>query len=336
MKKLITLVTLFSAFTLNARTITNTQKIATLESGILRHFAFGSCNDQKRKQPLWDYINTDSPDLWVWGGDNIYADTSDPAELQRMYDKQNAVASYQELKQSTPIIGIWDDHDYGHDNATYTNTMKYQSQQLFLDFLEVESKSIKRLRDGAYSSYDFGEGNKKAKFIMLDNRFFHSAPKADLLGSEQWSWLEDQLKYSDAKIHFIMAGLSIISPRIPKTEEWADHPVAQKRLFNLLKKYKTKGVVFLSGDKHFSSIWKKHGFLEFMSSGMTHTVPTRVLRAYIARRYPLTFFGLTYGDVKIHWNKKPLQIQFEIRTTSEKPVFTRKFELINNEWEAVK
>ncbi len=332
--ELIALIAIFTSINVHSSTKSNSQMISEIDS--INTFAFGSCNDQSKNQPLWPYILKEKPQLWIWGGDNIYADTSKIEELIRKYNIQENHPGYKALKEKTPIIGIWDDHDYGHDNATYTNHFKYQSQQLFLDFLKVEDKTPRRVREGIYNSHTFGSGQKQAKFLMLDNRFFHSAPGANLLGKDQWIWLENELKHSKAKVHFIVAGLSVLSPKIPKTEEWADHPNAMKKLLGLIKKYKTKGVVFLSGDKHFASIFQRHGHLEFMSSGMTHTVPTRVLRAYLSRKYPLTFYGKTYGLVKIHWDQKPLKISMQIQTTSSAPVFTRKFKLVQNKWFATK
>ena len=39
--------------------------------------AFGSCNHQNKEQSLWDDIVSEDPNLWIWLGDNIYADTND-------------------------------------------------------------------------------------------------------------------------------------------------------------------------------------------------------------------------------------------------------------------
>ena len=147
----------------------NTEMISNIET--LNTFAFGSCNDQSRVQPLWPYIVKQKPQLWIWGGDNIYADTSRIEELISKYQIQENNPGYKVLKKKTPIIGIWDDHDYGHDNATYKNHLKYQSQQLFLDFLNVESKTPRRMREGIYTSHSFGSRDKELKFLMLDNRF---------------------------------------------------------------------------------------------------------------------------------------------------------------------
>ena len=35
---------------------------------------FGSCNNGNKSQPLWPVIEKRKADLWIWGGDTIYAD----------------------------------------------------------------------------------------------------------------------------------------------------------------------------------------------------------------------------------------------------------------------
>jgi hypothetical protein len=35
--------------------------------------AFGSCNDQDRKNNLWPIIESRNPAAFIWGGDSIYA-----------------------------------------------------------------------------------------------------------------------------------------------------------------------------------------------------------------------------------------------------------------------
>lgn len=315
----------------------NIDKINNIKE--LKTFVFGSCNSQSKVQPLWSSMLEQSPDLFMWGGDNIYADTSDPKILLEKYVLQNSNPDYQSLKEKTAIIGTWDDHDYGQNDATYDNPIKYISQQLFLDFLDEPNKSIRRYQQGVYTSYTFGPREKEVKMILLDNRFHLKKPEDgnDILGKEQWTWLENILKYSRSKIHFIATGLSILSPRIPYTEEWADYPGAQTRLFKLLKKYKVKGVVFLTGDKHYATIFQRHGHLEFMSSGLTHTVSSRVLRTYVSRFYPIAFFGLNYGLVKIAWIHNTPKLHFEIKSTNNHTPFIREFILdSNNQWKKYK
>lgn len=66
--------------------------------------AFGSCNKPELKNHLWDDILRAKPDVWVWGGDNVYADTEDMDALAAFYSAQNAIPDYAILKAKVPVI----------------------------------------------------------------------------------------------------------------------------------------------------------------------------------------------------------------------------------------
>ncbi|NBO42755.1 MAG: alkaline phosphatase family protein, partial [Betaproteobacteria bacterium] len=44
---------------------------------------FGSCIDQNKAQPIWQAILAARPDLFIFGGDNVYA-SSQPWQLQNL------------------------------------------------------------------------------------------------------------------------------------------------------------------------------------------------------------------------------------------------------------
>lgn len=44
--------------------------------------AFGSCNNQELENNLWPAVLKQNPNVWVWGGDNIYSDTYDMEKWQ--------------------------------------------------------------------------------------------------------------------------------------------------------------------------------------------------------------------------------------------------------------
>ena len=77
----------------------------------LQTIAFGSCNRVDKDQEMWAAISQNHPDLWIWLGDNIYADTDDMQAMKSMYLQQKYNPEYQTFIRQTPVIGIWDDHD---------------------------------------------------------------------------------------------------------------------------------------------------------------------------------------------------------------------------------
>ena len=317
-------------FTLQSFAQSNQEKLESISS--LKRIAFGSCSNDEDPQPLWKDITAQQPDLWIWGGDNIYADWGKSEAVEAAYKRQNAVPDYMALKDQTPIIGTWDDHDYAFNNAGGNVSFKKISQKLHLDFMDVPLNSPRRQQEGIYTSYNFGPAGQRVKILILDNRYFKNLEAdAPLLGEKQWEWLENELKNSTAQLHFFVAGLSVFSPTIPYTEEWWHYPGEVNRLQKLLSDYKIQAPVFLTGDKHFASIFKYWGQLEFMSSGMTHTAPRKTWW-YLARKYPLVYFGLSYGVIDIDWEESIPKLTMRIRD-GRKDIFTRKVIWKNNTWE---
>ena len=47
--------------------------------------AFGSCNKLDKPQNMWDAVVANNPNLWIWLGDIIYADTEDMKALAADY-----------------------------------------------------------------------------------------------------------------------------------------------------------------------------------------------------------------------------------------------------------
>ncbi|HXH73483.1 MAG TPA: alkaline phosphatase D family protein [Bacteriovoracaceae bacterium] len=302
----------------------------------IKRIAFGSCNDQNDAQPLWKDVVEQKPDLWIWGGDAVYGDWKTTKALEEAFKLQNSKVDYQNLKSSVPMIGTWDDHDYAFDNADGTLTTKEASKKLYLDFVGEPANSPRRTREGIYTSYDFKSGGKTVKVILLDNRYFKNLdPAAPLLGKAQWEWLEEELKNSTASLHFFVTGLSIFSPLIRYTEEWGHYPKELNRLRALMTKYNPKGRVFLTGDKHFSSMFMRGGELEFMSSGMTHTVPRKVWW-YLARKYATTFFGLAYGQIDIEWEGENPVIHMAMRGVAGRDLHPNTYRWNKTKWEWLK
>ncbi|HWL95120.1 MAG TPA: hypothetical protein VNT79_16490 [Phycisphaerae bacterium] len=93
-------------------------------------FAFGSCSHQEKfceAQPVWTAVAAEKPDCFLFIGDNMYL-PSDPADYPKTreavrdlfcdaYDRERCVAEKQALLRSTLSFAIWDDHDYGPNNA---------------------------------------------------------------------------------------------------------------------------------------------------------------------------------------------------------------------------
>lgn len=303
----------------------NSEKVANLKT--VNRFVFGSCNNQNKPQPLWNEMLKQKPDLFLWGGDVVYADKV-KANLALALQKQNQNKDWLNFKSKIPYIGVWDDHDFGINDGDGNYPGKKESQRLFLDFLEEPQNSPRRSQEGVYISYTYD----KVKFILLDNRYFFKLDSnAEMLGEKQWKWLENELQNSKAKVTFVMTGLSVLSPKHPGGEGWPFYPSERDRLLRLLDQQKNTGVILLTGDMHFASIFRRHNHLEFLSSGLTHRTP-RIAWWYLGLRYETSFFGLNYGQVDINWDHDVPVVTMMIRNRAGDEIHKRTFRLNGNEW----
>lgn len=253
--------------------------------------AFGSCNKSDVENLLWDDIADANPDIWIWGGDNVYADTDDMAEFKKEYHAQNDVRGYKKLKRSVPIIGTWDDHDYGLNDGGEAFEAKKGSQQQFLDFMGVAKDSPRRFQEGVYITHDFNLPFGLIKVIVLDTRYFRTSLTPDtetakrtkpndygqgtVLGKAQWAWLEDTLKSSKANFNVIVSSIQFLSNE-HGFECWGNFPHEVDKLKKLIADSRAQGVLILSGDRHISEFSKTsiealdYPIIDFTSSGLTH------------------------------------------------------------------
>ncbi len=304
----------------------------------LTRIAFGSCSIQDSTSQMWGEITTQRPQLWIWLGDMIYADTHDMRVMRTKYDKQKSDPGYQLLIQSCPIIGTWDDHDYGQNDGGKYYSKKNESKEEMMRFLNVSADDPVRKHPGVYSSHTYGTGNQKVKVILLDTRAFRdttqasstkgkkydSNPTGDLLGEEQWSWFEQQIKNSDAALHIIGSSIQFIS-NDHGYEKWGNFPKSRQRMLDLLVKYKIKQPLIISGDRHIAEISKMevpglpYPLYDFTSSGLTHTWSFKDALEKNQYRIGKMVVQKNFGMILIDWSGGAPKITFEIRGKNPGP-----------------
>jgi alkaline phosphatase D len=296
------------------------------QNGNLDRFAFGSCNRQDAPQPLWKPILADLPDLWIWMGDNIYGDSPVMDTLRAKYSRQNAVVDYQALKASTPIIGVWDDHDYGINDGGKNYAQKKASRDLMFDFLNVPKDAPERKRQGGYSAHTYGEGEHQVKVILLDGRYFRDTlmrvdrvyqinSTGQILGEDQWEWLKNELKASTARVNFIVSGIQFL-PTEHAYEKWANFPQEREKLLDLIASSGVQNPILMSGDRHIAEIMKlvdsrfPEGIYEVTASGLTHTW-SAIAEEKNSFRISELIAKLNYGLASFDWNLN--QVTLEIK-----------------------
>lgn len=240
--------------------------------------AFGSCNKHDQPQPLWEAILENDPGLWVWTGDIVYGDTKDMHLLRKKYDAQRMNEGYQQLLKQCQAIGTWDDHDYGTNNGGKEYIAKSESKFELLRFLNIPYDHPSRKRDGVYQTYLYAFPDNKVRIVLFDTRYFRDqpGPDADILGDDQWQWLDSLLQRRDADVYLFVSSIQFV-PEDHPYEKWGNFPKAKQRMLDLLVRHQIPHPVMLSGDRHLAEISKMEvagleaPLYDITASGMTHS-----------------------------------------------------------------
>ena len=309
------------------------------ENVVLERILFGSCVLQSRPQPIFETAVALQPDLFVFLGDNIYADTRNPEVMRRKYAALAASPQFQRLRQACALEATWDDHDYGENDAGAEYPMKERSRELFLEFWNEPQDSLRRRHDGIFASRLYGPPGRRVQLILLDTRSFRSplrrgnpAPTDDLgpyvpyeqtvppettptlLGEEQWRWLERQLRET-AELRIIASSIQVINDQ-SGWECWGNFPSERRRLFVLLETAGADGVVFISGDRHFAelSMLEPPGLYplyDLTSSALNIPHPSGRTGTN-SHRLGSTYVRPNLGVLELDW-EDPRRLTFQIR-----------------------
>lgn len=318
----------------------------------LTRIAYGSCAKSDKKQPIWDAILESKPDLFIFLGDNIYADTRDPKVMAKKYAQLAAQPGFKKLKKSVPICAIWDDHDYGENDAGADYPMKEESKRQFLEFWGESAASPRRARDGIYAAYMFGPAGQRVQLILPDLRWNrtplasidmggkdyeawakerHATGKsipgpyarqpeddATMIGESQWTWLEEQLA-APADVRIFGSSLQVIAD-FAGWEGWVNYARDHQRLFQAIREKKAHNLICISGDTHYGEVSKletntPYPIWDFTSSGLTEVWPVTPPNA---RRVGDVYRAQNFGLLSIDWNARR-SITAEVRGVDGKP-----------------
>lgn len=239
-------------------------------------FLTGSCayfNEPKFDRPgkpyggdssIFETMAETHSDFHIWLGDNWYTrevDYSSTWGLNYRASHDRATPILQKFMASMPQYAIWDDHDFGPNDAGSSYLLKEASREIFNNYwLNPTSGEDKK---GNYSQFNYGD----VDFFLTDDRYFRSEPSiADTIdglpnteksyfGKQQMKWLENALLFSNAPFKIIVTGSQVLNPN-NKYECMQEYPYEYNQLLNFLSDKKIKGVIFLTGDRHHSEIIK--------------------------------------------------------------------------------
>lgn len=302
------------------------------ESVAIDRVAFGSCADQRLPQPFWDAILAAAPQLLILMGDNVYGDVSSAAmtELREAYAALAAQPGFQCARSQVPILPIWDDHDYGANDAGGDFPYRQESAALFRAFWQLPADSLRGQRDGLYDAWTFGPRGRRLQVILLDMRSFRSPlrptdergapgkerylpdpdPSKMMLGQAQWAWLAERLR-EPADLRLLVSSIQVLAEG-HGWERWGNLPLERERLIRLIAQTGAGGVVLLSGDRHLGALYERTRDAPYVIHEITSSSfnrPFRDAREHDPLQQGDIYTEANFGMVVIDWSARRVALE---------------------------
>ena len=201
-------------------------------------------------------------DFHVWLGDNWYTrevDYNSPWGLNYRASHDRAQPILQKFMAAMPQYAIWDDHDYGPNDAGVSYIYKEASRKIFNDYFL--NPSCGEEGKGIYTLVSYGD----ADLFLTDDRYFRSEDnmpdsinglpnnKKAFFGQKQMEWLKNSLSFSKAVFKIIVVGSQVLN--ISNKYECMQHYSSEyHELLDFITSQNITGVVFLTGDRHHSEV----------------------------------------------------------------------------------
>ncbi len=207
---------------------------------------------------IFNSIADQRPDFMLWLGDNVYLrepDWGTWSGILHRYTHTRGAPELQRLLRGTHHYAIWDDHDFGPNDAdgSFVNTdLTTKAFDLFWPNPPRTAPGV----DGITTAFSYAD----VDFFLLDNRTFRVpadvlTDTATMLGEAQIDWLIRALKYSDATFKMVAVGGQMLNSEAV-FENYATFPRERERLLRRLEAEGIRNVIFLTGDRHHTVLSK--------------------------------------------------------------------------------
>ena len=247
---------------------------APASNGTVR-VAFGSCSklSQFDGGPIYHALAKERPDCMIFLGDNSYFIVADGSDRHFGTTGPRGDWSFEEgmtmrhlvtrmhpdlqpLLRTLPSYGIWDDHDYGPDNADREFELKEEALRAFRQMWANPGWGTEET-SGIFSKFRLGP----AEIFLMDDRYHKYSPQrhkdvtaenGEIWGEAQTEWLLDGLKSSTAPVKIIANGTQVLSGGARGEGHSQEARAERQRVLDLAAEHKIGGIVFISGDRHYS------------------------------------------------------------------------------------
>jgi hypothetical protein len=210
--------------------------------------AVAACARTGSDGAVFDAIRAVHPDLYVVEGDLHYGDvtSTDPDAFLGLYDRVLTAPAQAALYRSVPVAYVWDDHDYGTNDADATAPSRDAARTAYRQAVPHHPLPAGSRSGAIYQAFTMG----RVRFVMTDTRSERSG--TSMLGRRQLAWLLDELRTA-SRTHALVVWVNPdpwIAPAEPGRDDWGGYADERRRIADTIAEVGTHNLVMLSGDAH--------------------------------------------------------------------------------------
>ncbi len=216
--------------------------------------AAASCARSGSNGAVFDAILAEQPNLYLALGDLHYANLESDEVSAHVGQYGGALSQDGQaaLFSSTPTAYVWDDHDYGPDNADRFSPSRLAVSTAYRQ--AVPHYGVDPDPEGSIAqAFTIG----RVRFVLTDTRSMRSP--TTMLGAEQVRWLTDELTAS-AKTHALVIWanptpwISTASSIPGVGDDWGAYAEERRTIADALAEAEVDNLIMVSGDAHMVAI----------------------------------------------------------------------------------
>ena len=219
-------------------------------------FAFSSCARLDSNAATYDAIAESDPLFYVSEGDFFYGDIArdDLALYARAYGRQLTPGAPAALFRQVPVAYMWDDHDYGPNDAGRTSPSRSTAWSAFRTYVPHYSLGDRAESGPIFQAFTVG----RARFVLTDLRSERdpatapNGPDKTMVGQEQREWLEHELLVSSRQhvVVFWVSSVPWIDTSDSPGDNWGAYPDERASISQFIVENDLDNIVMLAGDAH--------------------------------------------------------------------------------------
>lgn len=222
-------------------------------------FAVGACARTGSNGRVFDALRASDPLFYLNTGDFFYGDveTDDLPRFRRLYDQTLSSPAQAALYRSTATVYVWDDHDYGPNNADGTSASRPAAFRAYREAVPHYPLAIPGPNGPISQAFTIG----RVRFLLTDNRSARSpgdvpADRRTVLGARQRAWLEAELRAGRDRYALMVWVNPIpwIDEPAARKDSWGGFSTERGRLSDVIARAGIRSLLMVSGDAHMLAI----------------------------------------------------------------------------------